>query len=103
MLTDVDEIKAIVEPKSARMEQRTKPHVKKQIQAAAALLGIDETAFVTSAAYAQARAVIEDHQRTRLAPADRDLLLGALGTPDEPNEALREAFVLHRQMAVNGN
>ena len=103
MLNDLNETEAIAEPKSARMEQRTKPHVKKQIQAAAALLGIDETAFVTSAAYAQARAVIEDHQRTRLAPADRDLLLGALDTPEEPNEALRAAFELHRQTVVNGN
>ena len=30
---------AIDEPKTARMEQRTKPHVKAQIQRAAALLG----------------------------------------------------------------
>ncbi len=101
MLPDVDETDTIAEPKSARMEQRTKPHVKKQIQAAAALLGIDETAFVTSAAYARAQAVIEDHQRSRLTAADRDLLLEALDRPAEPSEALREAFGLHRHAVVN--
>lgn len=102
MLPDLDETDAITEPKSARMEQRTKPHVKKQIQAAAALLGIDETAFVTSAAYSKAREVIEDHLHTKLGAADRDVLLEALARPAEPSDALRDAFALHRQTVMNG-
>jgi len=45
MLRFQDSTAAIDEPKTARMEQRTKPSVKAQIQQAAALLGIDETTF----------------------------------------------------------
>ena len=50
MLSFHDSAATIDEPKTARMEQRTKPRVKAQIQQAAALLGIDETTFVISAA-----------------------------------------------------
>lgn len=101
MLSFTDKTAAIDEPKSTRMEQRTKPHVKREIQAAAALLGIDETAFVTDAAYAKARAVIRDHERTRLTGEDRDVLLAALDAPAEPTVALREAFGLHRKIVVD--
>ena len=45
MLNFHDPAAAIDEPKTARMEQRTKPHVKAQIQQAAVLLGVDETTF----------------------------------------------------------
>ena len=85
----------IDEPRSARMEQRTKPHVKAQIQLAAALLGVDETAFVTGAAYDRAREAIADHQRTVLFDRDRKALLAALDAPPEPTDALREAMALH--------
>ena len=101
MLRFTDKTAAIDEPKSARMEQRTKPHVKRGIQVAAALLGVDETAFVTNAAYAQACAVIQDHERTRLTAEDRDVLLAALDTPVRPTKALRDAFDLHRKVVVN--
>lgn len=103
MLPFTDKTETIAEPKTARMEQRTKPHVKAEIQAAAALLGVDETAFVTSAAYARARAVVEDHERTTLTAEDRDAVLSALDAPSEPTDALREVFDLHRQTVVNGD
>ena len=73
MLNFHDPAAAIDEPKTARMEQRTKPHVKAQIQQAAVLLGVDETTFVTSAALEQARLTIADHERTLLSAEDRDL------------------------------
>ena len=96
MLNFHDSAAAIKEPKTARMEQRTKPHVKAQIQQAAALLGIDETTFVTSAAFDRARTTIADHERTLLTEEDRDVLLAALDAPAEPTDALREAMALHR-------
>lgn len=102
ILTFIDKTEVIAEPKTARMEQRTKPHVKAEIQAAAALLGVDETTFVTSAAYAQALAAVEDHERTALTAQDRDTLLSALDASAEPAGALREAFDLQRQTVVNG-
>ena len=66
MLSFHDHAAAIDEPRTARMEQCTKPRIKAQIQQAAALLGIDETTFVISAALQQARSTIADHERTIL-------------------------------------
>lgn len=96
MLSFHDSTAAINEPKTARMEQRTKPSVKAQIQQAAALLGIDETTFVTSAALEQAKSTIADQERTVLSAEDREVVLAALDTPVEPTAALRQALALHR-------
>ena len=95
MLNFHDHAAAIDEPRTARMEQRTKPRIKAQIQQAAALLGIDETTFVISAALEQARSTIADHERTALSSEDRDVTLAALDTPAEPTDALRQVMALH--------
>ena len=102
MLSHNDATKHIKEPRSARMEQRTKPHVKETIQRAATLLGVDETAFVTNSAYERARAAIEDHERTLLAGEDRAVFFAALGSPAEPTQALREAVATHRRLIRDG-
>lgn len=86
------------EPRTARMEQRTKPHVKAEIRRAAALLGVDETAFVTNAAYERARSTIKDHERTVLTEEDRAVFLAALEIPAQPTAALREAVEMHRRL-----
>ena len=99
MLNFRDSAAAIDEPKTARMEQRTKPHVKEQIRRAAALLGVDETTFVTSVALERARLTIAEHERTVLSAEDREAILAALDVPAElpaePTDALREAMALH--------
>ena len=89
--------------KTARMEQRTKPHVKAQIQQAAALLGVDETTFVTSVALERARMTIADHERTLLSAEDRAAVLAALDAPAEPTAALREVMALHRDRVTHGS
>ena len=103
MLIFDDYAAAIDEPKTARMEQRTKPHVKAQIQRAAALLGIDETTFVTSVALERAQATIADHERTLLSAADRDVVLAALETPALSTDALREVMAMHDARVVQGD
>ncbi len=97
-----DKTAALAEPKTARMEQRTKPHVKAEIQRAAALLGVDETAFVTSAAYERARAIIQDHQVTVLTPEDHGAFLAALEAPPSPSPDLLKAVRQHRKMVRKG-
>ena len=84
------------------MEQRTKPHVKAQIQLAAALLGVDETTFVTTAAYDRARDAIANHQRTVLYDRDREAFLAALDAPPKPTDARREALALRNRTARAG-
>ncbi len=85
----------IDEPRTARMEQRTKLRVKAQIQQAAALLGVDDTTFITSVALERARAIIADHQRTVLTAEDRESILAALDSPPAPTDDLREVMALH--------
>ncbi len=93
---------ALDEPKSARMEQRLKPHVKARIQEAAALLGVDETTFVTTAAYERAEAALADRARTRLTAEDAAAFLAALDAPAAPTDALKEALALHADRVVDG-
>ena len=103
MLSFHDSAAVIDEPKTARMEQRTKPSVKAQIQQAVALLGIDETTFVISAALERARSIIADHERTILSAEDRNVILAALDTPPEPTDALRQAMALHKAVVGHGD
>ncbi len=93
---------SVDEGKTARMEQRTRPHVKRAIQEAAALMGVDETAFVTGAAYERALAAIQAHERTVLAGEDRDVFLAALDNPPEPTRALREMAEHHKRLIEDG-
>ncbi len=103
MLNFNDTATAIDEPKTARMEQRTKPHIKAQIQRAAALLGIDETTFVTSVALERAQATIADHERTLLSATDRDAVLSALEKPEPPTDALQHVMAMHDARVVRGD
>ncbi len=102
MLGFTDPAAAIDEPKNARMEQRTKAHVKTAIQQAAALLGVDETTFITSIAYERARETIRDHETTALKPEDRDMFLAALDAPAKATHALKDAARLHKRQTRNG-
>ncbi len=93
--TDIDE-KA-----TERMNFRTKPHIKKAIQQAASLSGVDDSVFTMSAAYSAAMATIAAHERTALQPVDHDAFFAALDAPPEPTEALRKAFSSHRARVVS--
>ena len=62
-------IEAIDEPRSARMDQRTKPSVKASIEAAADLMGIEASAFVVMSAYARAPELLSDRQETTPTPS----------------------------------
>ena len=86
----------IDEPNDARMQFRTKPRVKEAIQRAAALAGVDDSAFMISAAYERALATIAAHERTLLEPADHAAFFAALDTPPEPTAALQAAFTRYR-------
>ena len=99
MLDFKDSAAAIEEPRTAWMAQHTNPSVKEQIQWATALLGVDESAFVISAALDRARSTIADHERTVLSAEDRALVLTAFDVPPEPTAALRETVALHRHRA----
>lgn len=96
MLAFKDQISAVDERSSERMNFRTKPHIKQTIQRAAALAGVDDSVFTMNAAYQSARETIEAHERTVLSPLDHAAFFEAMDKPAEPTDKLRTAFARHR-------
>jgi uncharacterized protein (DUF1778 family) len=93
-------IEAIDEPRSARMDQRTKPSVKASIEAAADLMGIEASAFVVMSAYARAQELLSVRQQTQLNQGDHQALLAALDEETSTTPALLEAWQLHQEQVV---
>ena len=101
MLGLQDQVAAIDERNSERMNFPTKPRIKQAIQRAAALSGVDDSAFTMNAAYRSAMKTIAAHERTALQPVDRARFLAALDTPPAPTDRLRAAFARHRETIVS--
>jgi uncharacterized protein (DUF1778 family) len=87
---------AIDERNSERMNFRTKPRIKKAIQQAAALAGVDDSVFTLNAAYRSALETIAAHERTILQPVDHGAFFAALDKPPEATPRLAAAVVRHR-------
>lgn len=83
------------ERNTERMNFRTRPRVKRAIQQAAALLGVDDSTFTLNAAYRSALETIAAHERTRLQAQDHAAFFAALDSPPEPTERLRAAAAHH--------
>ena len=93
-------IEAIEEPRTARMDQLTKPSVKASIEVAADLMGIEASAFVVMSAYARAQEMLSGRQQTLLSQGDHQALLAALDEETTPTPALLEAWQLHQDQVV---
>ncbi|QKK33138.1 DUF1778 domain-containing protein (plasmid) [Rhizobium indicum] len=91
----------IDEPNDARMGFRTKARIKTAIQRAAALSGVDDSAFTINAAYQSAMMTIAVHERTLLQPADHAAFFAALDNPPEPTDSLKAAFKRHSETVVS--
>lgn len=100
MLEFDDETAAVDGKRSERMNFRTKPHVKESIRRAAALAGVDESAFAMSAAYREALETIALHERTQLEASDHAAFFTALDNPGEPTDALRAALQRHQRTVI---
>lgn len=101
MLAFKDMTAEIDEPNDARMNFRTKARIKTAIQRAAALSGVDDTAFTINAAYQSAIATIAAHERTLLQPDDHAAFFAALDNPPEPTDRLKAAFKRHSETVVS--
>ena len=84
-----------------RMNFRTKPRIKATIQRAAALAGLDDSAFTMQAAYQAARAVINAHERTELQGVDHAAFFAALDQPAPATPALKAALQRHQRTIVS--
>ena len=84
----------------ARLEVRTIPAVRDQIERAAALQGRSVSDFVVTAALEAARREIAQSASIVLSLDDFERVFEAIDNPPPPNEALREAVALHRKLIV---
>ena len=71
-----------------RMEIRIGSEFKHEIEAAAAVLGISVSSFVSASALEVARRVRKEHSTAQMNNAERDAFLLLLSEPPEPTEAL---------------
>lgn len=91
----------IDEQNDARMHFRTKARIKSTIQQAAALSGVDDTAFTINAAYQLALATIAAHQRTQLHAVDHEAFFEALDNAPAPTQKLQDAFARHAKTVIS--
>lgn len=96
-----DTFKELDEPSDARMNFRTSARIKRTIQRAAALSGVDDSAFTLEAAYQSALVTIAAHERTALVAADHAAFFEALDNPPAPTAKLKEAMSRHRATVVS--
>lgn len=94
-------IQQIEERNEVRMNFRTKPRIKAAIQQAAALSGMDDSAFTLNAAYQAAQATIAAHERTLLQPVDHAAFFAALEQAPAPSPALAAAFTRHGDTVIS--
>lgn len=92
---------SIDERSTERMSFRTKPRIKDAIRKAAALSGVDDSAFTMNAAYRAAMEAISAHEHTTLAAVDHAAFFAALDRPAAPTDKLRAAFARHRETIEN--
>ena len=75
-----------------RMNLRVRPEQKATLMRAAALRNTDLTNFVLQPALREAKAVIEEAERTVLSERDSLMVLNLLENPPAPNAKLRAAI-----------
>jgi uncharacterized protein (DUF1778 family) len=83
------------ERKTARLELRITPSIRKLIERATAVSGL----AAGDLAYEGARRVLEDHERMVLRGADRETFLEAIANPPAPSPRLIAALRKHRKIA----
>jgi len=80
--------------KPARIELKTSPQVKSELERAAAISGISLTAFVIQQASEAARRISEEADTVRLNQEAWSKLNEVIDNPPEPTDALRELMKL---------
>lgn len=85
------------ERNTERMNFRTKPHIKRAIQRAAALTGVDDSAFTMRAAYERALETIAAREHTLLKPEDHQGFFDVLDNPPPAPERLKAAYRHYRR------
>ena len=80
----------------ARIEIKTSPDVKKQLEEAASESGLSLTAFILNQAVESAKELLRDREVTRLNKSAWTALNRAIANPPPANDALRELMKTER-------
>jgi len=80
--------------KPARIELKTSPQVKSELERAAAISGVSLTAFIVHQAAEAARRISEESDTVRLNQEAWSKLNDIINNPSEPTDALRELMKL---------
>lgn len=83
---------------SARLDLKTNQYVKTQLEEAAALSGVNLTAFVLSAAAEKAREIMCFNAHTRLSPTAWHSLNEVLANPPKEATEAAKALVVNRRL-----
>lgn len=86
--------------KSENIHFRVSPDAKELIEKAIVASGQSLTDFATRSLLESATEVLEREYMTTLSNRDRDKLLAILDADDEPNESLRQAAEIHKQLII---
>jgi uncharacterized protein (DUF1778 family) len=89
---------AVTAPEGGRIEFRLPAEEKAMLARAAALQNMDLTAFILRKMLPEARAVIENAERLALSERDSLRVLALLENPPAPNEKLRRASQVARNI-----
>ena len=81
-----------------RFDVRTTREEKRLLKRAADLLGRSLSDFILGSAHEAAQRTIEEHTILRLTERDREVLIGALLNPPEPNARFVKAAEHHRRV-----
>ncbi len=86
--------------KSENIHFRVSPDEKEIIEKAIVITGQSLTDFAKRSLLGSANQVLEREYMTVLSNRDRDRFLALLDSDDEPNEGLRHAAEVHRQLII---
>lgn len=86
--------------KSENINFRVSSDAKELIEKAVVVSGQSLTDFATRSLIGSATEVLEREYMTILSNRDRDRLLAILDADDEPNDALRQAAAIHKQLII---
>jgi uncharacterized protein (DUF1778 family) len=80
--------------RQARMEFKTTPDMKKLLNKAATLAGLDLTSFVLGTAIEKARKVLDEHANITLTLQGQEALVKLISTPAKPTPAMKKLMAL---------
>ena len=88
--------------KQSRFDMRASIEERKQIEAAATVLGMNLSSFMRFSALEKSADILRQTSSIILSDKDRDMFLEALENPPKPGKALKGALKNYKKLIKNG-